>query len=188
MMKVKPPSVRVLLAALLGLLLVPAATSAGTTHAVPTGDTLAVAMTAYNAVPDQTDGNPLVTSIGVYSDPEVVAARSADLGSELPYGTVIEVDAASSSPSCGYGIVGNEIGLRVIADAMNAKMKDKIDILLPQQAKMPSGKTANPAIMLGICNKVTIKVVGHIDTSNMPQSQTELAADLDGAKDLAVAK
>lgn len=187
-MKDSKPSVRVITAALLGLLFIPVATSAGTTHAVATGDTLSVAMTAYNAVPDQTDGNPLITSIGVYSDPNVVAARSADLASKLPYGTVIEIDSTTSSPSCGYGSVGKEIGLRVIADAMNAKMRNKIDILLPQKATMPSGKKANPALVLGICKDVTIKVVGHIDVSNMPRSQAEIALDLDSNSNLAIAK
>lgn len=184
-MKASQPSVRILVTALLGLLFIPLSTSAGATK---DPGTLSVAMTAYNAVASQTDGDPLITASGAYSDPNVVAARSDDLAGELPYGTVIEIESASSTNSCGYGAVGSEIGLRVIADAMNAKMNNKIDILLPQKIKTASGKNVNPAIVLGICKNVAIKVVGHIDISNMPQSQAEIASDLDSSADLAVAK
>lgn len=179
-----PPSVRVLIAALVAVSLMPIVADA---TAVPADKTLKVAMTAYNAVPDQTDSNPLETASGAYSDPNVVAARSSDLAGKLPFGTVIEIDSASSSPSCGYTVVGKKIGLRVIADAMNSKWRNKIDILLPQQVTL-GGKTMNPANVLGICNNVTIKVVGHVSISNMPHTQDELASDLNSSAEVAVAK
>lgn len=180
-----------LVVALLGLLFMPLVTSAGATHASSAAaeppDTMAVSMTAYNAVPGQTDGTPYLTASGAYSDPNVVAARSQDLASELPFGTVIEITAASSSPSCGYGAVSQDVGLRVIADAMNIKMKNKIDILLPEQQKIGK-RTEDPAVVLGICKNVAIKIVGHINVNDMPQTQGELAAALDSSAQLAVAK
>src|SRR4051812_33253604 len=81
--------------------------------------TLTVKMTAYNALPGQTDSTPDRTSIGAYTDPDIVAARSSDLADELPYGTVIEVVPAATStrkdPNCGRETVEDKIGLRVIA-------------------------------------------------------------------------
>jgi hypothetical protein len=117
-----------------------------------------------------------------------MAARSQDLGDELPFGTVVAVEAATSSPDCGYTKVGQLIGLRVIADAMNLKMKNKIDIMFPQKVTTASGKTENPAVVLGICKDVTIQVVGHIDPSNIPHTQGALASMLDQSSGLAVAK
>ena len=43
--------------------------------AAPTLPSYTVTLTAYNAVPAQTDSNPLETASGAYSNPEVVAAR-----------------------------------------------------------------------------------------------------------------
>lgn len=187
-MKAKPPSVRVLTAALLGLLFVPVGVGANASAATSTDETLNVSMTAYNAVPGQTDADPLTTASGAYSDPDVVAARSQNLASELPFGTVIAIEAATSSPSCGYGKVGQLIGLRVIADTMNSKERSKVDILLPQKEVSGTGKTYNPAITLGVCKNVTIKVVGHVAISDMPTTQDELSATIDSSSELAVAK
>lgn len=182
-----------LIAALAAVLLVPAAAGANASGAKTSAQTssdptLTVSMTAYNAVPAQTDSTPDTTSIGAYTNPSIIAARSDDLASELPYGTVIEVESAGSSASCGYGSVGSEIGLRVIADAMNVKEHDKVDILLPQKQTSASGKTENPADVLGLCKDVTIKIVGHINVSDIPQTQGELASALDSSAQLAVAK
>ncbi len=127
--------------------------------------TYTVAMTAYNAVPGQTDGDPTITASGAYSDPDIIAARSRDLADELPFGTVIEVTAASSSPGCGYRAVGDEIGLRVIGDSMNARMHNKIDILFD------SGRTART---LGVCDSVSIRVVGHVAVGDVPHTQEGL--------------
>ena len=52
----------------------------------PTYPTYSVAMTGYNAVPEQTDSDPTTTASGAYSDPDVVAARSVDLADELQIG------------------------------------------------------------------------------------------------------
>jgi 3D (Asp-Asp-Asp) domain-containing protein len=174
-------------AALMGLLFMTgvASADASTTPPLPT---YAVAMTAYNAVASQTDGSPDITASGAFSDPNIMAARSEDLSDELPFGTVIAIEAATSSPSCGYNKVGQLIGLRVIADAMNPKMKNKVDIMFPQKVTTASGKTENPAIVLGICKDVTIQVVGYVDPSNIPQTQGELATLLDQSSGLAVAK
>jgi 3D (Asp-Asp-Asp) domain-containing protein len=142
-----------------------------------------VSMTAYNAVEGQTDGDPYTTAAGVYSNPDVVVARSQDLAMQLPFGTVIRVMGPSGqSPSCGYDAVDDQIGYRIIADTMNVRMHNKIDILLDQKKKVAvgGGRVINPSLALGICDGVTIQVVGHIDISHMPKNQEELAEMLAG--------
>ncbi len=137
--------------------------------------TYSVSMTAYNAVPGQTDDTPYITSIGAYSNPEIIAARSRDLADELPYGTVIEITAASSTVNCGYEVIKDQIGLRVIGDAMNARMVNKIDILFGENhTARARGTTMNSARVLGRCEGVQIQVVGKIDTKQMPKTQAEL--------------
>jgi hypothetical protein len=101
---------------------------------------------------------------------------------------VIAIEAATSSPDCGYDKVGQLIGLRVIADTMNAKEHNKVDILLPQKTTNANGKTENPAVILGVCKDVTIQVVGHVDIASIPGTQAELADALQSSGELAVAK
>lgn len=138
-------------------------------------------MTAYNAVPEQTDSTPTRTAIGAFTDPDIIAARSVDLADELPWGTVIEVTlATTTNPTCGQALVQDQIGLRVIADSMHPRKRNQIDILL-DHAKTVSirGKKMNPAKVLGICKNVEIKVVGRIDPKQMPKNQTELKLALE---------
>lgn len=138
-----------------------------------------VTITAYNAVPSQTDSSPFTTASGAYSNPDIVAARSQDLADELPFGTVVAiVPSATSSPECGYSVVGDDVGLRVIADTMNARMHNKVDILLAHQSA---------ARTLGVCKGMQVVVVGHIDVSHMPKTQADLKALL-GDTDVAIAK
>lgn len=191
-MKSKPPSVRVLIAALVAVFVAPVTAGAGGSPQELASDAAVVpiytvSMTAYNAVPEQTSSHPNVTASGAFSNTSIVAARSQDLGSELPFGTVIEIDSATSSPTCGYGAVGSLIGYRVIADTMNAEWHDKIDILMPQKTTV-AGKASNPARVLGLCHDVSIKVVGHIDVSNMPQNQAQLASSIHSSDEVAIAK
>lgn len=158
--------------------------SAEETPSEPTYPTLTVKMTAYNAVPGQTDSTPTRTSIGAYTNPDIIAARSKDLADELPYGTVIEVVPATSTsprdPNCGREYVHDQIGLRVIADAMNPRIKNTIDILMDHKDLVTvRGKKRNPAKALGMCKNVTIKIVGKIDTKKMPKTQDELKLALD---------
>jgi 3D (Asp-Asp-Asp) domain-containing protein len=141
-----------------------------------------VTLTAYNAVPEQTDSDPFTTASGAYSNPEVVAARSRDLKEELPFGTIIEVSGPSdSSNSCGYHVVAEAIGYRVIADTMNARYTDRIDILFSTKANyiLNDGSTKNAGTILGICPESSVRVVGFVDISNpgnLPETQEELAA------------
>ena len=136
-----------------------------------------VSMTGYNAVPEQTDSDPTTTASGAFSNADIIAARSVDLADELPFGTVIAVTAASSTPNCGIGLVDDLIGLRVIGDSMHARMRNKIDILFDTKVTVRAkGKQMNPALVLGMCKNVQIEVVGHVDIKHMPKSQTELAA------------
>jgi 3D (Asp-Asp-Asp) domain-containing protein len=150
----------------------------------PTYVSHVVSMTAYNAVPGQTDSTPTRTSIGAYTNPDIIAARSVDLADELPYGTVIEIVPVSTSTKpdhkCGREYIHEQIGYRVIADAMNARMRNKIDILLDHKEKVSiNGKKLNPARVFGVCKNVEIRVVGKIDTKHMPKSQNELKLALE---------
>lgn len=152
------------------------------THAMapeaPSQPSFVVTLTAYNAVPAQTDSSPFETASGAYSNPEVVAARSQDLGDELPFGTIIEVDGSdATNTSCGYSVVHPVIGYRVIADAMNVKFTKRIDILLGTKADystMDKGMK-NAAQVLGICKGVTVRVVGFVDINRIPKTQAQLA-------------
>lgn len=170
-----------ILGALMGFLLLSGSTIALPAHAMaPKAHPIeyAVTLTAYNAVSAQTDDSPLETASGVYSNPEVVAARSQDLADELPFGTIIEIRRPSSpEDSCGYSIVAPIIGYRVIADAMNARLTRRIDILFSTKSNytMPDGSVKNAGTILGICNGAAIRVVGHVDIHRIPATQAELA-------------
>lgn len=150
-----------------------------------------VTLTAYNAVVEQTDSNPFETASGAYSNPEVVAARSQDLAGELPFGTIIEVDGSNASKeTCGYGIVAPIIGYRVIADTMNARYTDRIDVLFDTKSNyiMADGSSKNAGMILGICKGIAVRVVGHVNINRIPKTQAELAAIVGGVtkKDLAL--
>ncbi len=151
-----------------------------------------VTLTAYNAVPAQTDSDPLVTASGAYSNPEVVAARSRDLASELPFGTIIEIRGPSSPEyPCGYNIVEPIIGYRVIADTMNARYTDRVDVLFSTASNyiMGDGSVKNAGTILGVCGGTSIRVVGHIDLShpgNLPKTQEQLAAIVNGSSGIAL--
>ena len=143
----------------------------------------AVTMTAYNAVPAQTDSNPTITASGAFANPQVVAARSQDLGKELPFGTIIRIEGPSGKPGadCGYGVVGNDIGYRVIADTMNRKFTNRIDILFGTKDNylLGDGHVLNAANIMGVCPGMRIQVVGFVnisDPAHLPTSQAALAA------------
>jgi 3D (Asp-Asp-Asp) domain-containing protein len=135
-----------------------------------------VTLTGYNAVPEQTDSTPDITASGTFSNPEIIAARSVDLADDLPFGTVIALSYdATSSPKCGFDIVHDIIGLRVIGDSMHARKHDQIDIMFDAADTVTiGGKQTNPAIALGICKNIQVHVVGHIDPKHMPKDQLEL--------------
>lgn len=173
-----------------GMAALPAQAQAPEAPAVP-GYT--VTLTAYNAVPEQTDSDPHVTASGAYSNPEIIAARSRDLAEELPFGTVIEISGASDSQqTCGYDQVKPLIGYRIIADTMNARYTDRIDILFGTESTytFANGTVKNAGVVLGICNGATVRVVGRVDMKNLerlPKTQAELAAMLvTGANTLAL--
>lgn len=160
------------------------AQAAAPTFTLPT---YTVMLTAYNAVPSQTDSTPFETASGAYSNPAVVAARSRDLAEALPFGTIIELDGSTISPdgTCGFGVVARRIGYRVIEDTMNARYTNRIDVLFDTDANYTAanGSVKNAANILGICKGVTIRVVGHIDRKHMPKTQAELAKIVDGKSD-----
>lgn len=139
--------------------------------------TYTVSMTGYNAVPEQTDGDPFTTASGAYSNPEVVAARSVDLKEQLPWGTVIEIIARgdAANPNCGYEVVEEHLGLRVIADSMHPRKRNQIDILLPNEKTIFANKRwVNPAVALGVCKEIEIRIVGKVAIKDIPKTQKEL--------------
>ena len=163
-----------------GALALPARAQAPEAPAQPT---YMVTLTAYNAVPAQTDGDPFVTASGAYANPEIVAARSRDLAGELPFGTIIEIDSSNASKkTCGYDIVAPLIGYRVIADAMHARYTDRVDVLLGAKATYASADKGmkNAAQVLGICGSVAVRIVGHVDINRIPATQAELATIVGG--------
>lgn len=166
----------------MGFLLFTGATLAGPAYAsappapvfVPTYQ---VTLTGYNAVPEQTDDSPFETASGAYTNPEIIAARSRDLASELPFGTIIAIETVADTKNCGYSKVAPLIGYRVIEDTMNARYENYIDVLFAYE----NGR--NPANLLGVCKGVTIHVVGHIKSLNagkLPRSQKDLVAIVKG--------
>lgn len=139
--------------------------------------TLTVRLTSYNAVAEQTDGNPTVTASGVPSNSEVIAARSRDLASTLPFGTVIALYRDDSdTPGCGFKKVEHLIGYRVVADTMNARFTKRVDVELDMADKVQvEGKRMNPSRALGVCSKVSVKVLGRVSLKDIPATQEELA-------------
>lgn len=153
------------------------------TRATDTGP-LSVKLTAYNAVPAQTDSDPSVTASGASSNPEVVAARSVDLAGTLPFGTVIALTrTADDSERCRFAQVEHLIGYRVVADSMHSRKREQIDVLLDTADTVAvHGAETNPAIALGMCDNVTIHVIGRISIKEMPKTQAELRAIVEGGK------
>lgn len=165
-------------------------TGAAGQASAPEFRTYTVSMTGYNAVPGQTDEDPFTTASGAFSHPDIVAARSRDLAEELPFGTVIAIESHAEQHGCGVGEVTQVIGYRVIADTMNARIKNTVDILFDVDEMVTlNDKSVNAARVLGRCDAVTIRVVGNIDISkpsNMPSTQVALAAMV-GASGLGLA-
>jgi hypothetical protein len=159
---------------------------------VPT-NLLSVTLTSYNAVPEQTSPTPNITASGAASNPEVIAARSRGLASELPFGTIIAVlgpTSADDGPYCGYDSVSHLIGYRVIADTTNARFtRPRIDIQLDQKDTVPvGGRLVNPAVALGACTGVQIQVVGYVNPQHIPSTQKALAALVENNQHLAYAQ
>lgn len=159
----------------------------------PATPSYAVTLTAYNAVPAQTDASPLETASGMFSNPEIVAARSQDLAGKLPFGTIIELDGSdiSSGDTCGYSVVAPLIGYRIIADTMNVRYTDRLDVLFDTKSNytQTDGHSMNAANVLGICKGVTFHVVGHVninDVKHLPKTQGELAALIGKTSSLAL--
>ena len=155
--------------------------------------TYSVTLTSYNAVADQTSPTPWITASGAHTNPEVIAARSHGLASQLPFGTIIAIMGPSSAddgPYCGYSSVSRLIGYRVIADTTNARfIAPRIDVQLDQNEKVNiGGKLINPSVALGACTGVQIQVVGYVSPQHIPQTQAALAALVNNSQHLAFAK
>lgn len=141
-----------------------------------------VRVTGYNAVPEQTDSDPFITASGAFSNPEVVAAVSRDLRGALPFGTVIALEASDNLTGqyCGWELVEHFVGYRVIADTMNARHVERVDILFAEDAMVNvrvdgTVKNVNAARALASCGGIKARVVGKIDIKDIPDTQAELA-------------
>ncbi len=150
---------------------------------LPSGPTYSVSMTAYNALPEQTDSDPFTTASGAYSNPEVVVARSVDLAKDLPFGTIIEISAPEKkSNGCGYEFAADQIGLRVVADSMHPRKRNQVDVLLDHERIVNTGtRSLNPAVAMGFCEGVSIRVVGFVPIREIPKTQIELRELVRGA-------
>ena len=144
--------------------------------------TIPVRVTGYNAVPEQTDSDPFTTASGAFSNPEVVAAVSRDIKSQLPFGTVVKLSAPEGATGtyCGWDLVEHLVGYRVIADTMNARHSERVDILFAEDAmvdvRVNGGvKKMNAAKVLASCGGIEVEVVGKLDIKDMPDTQAELA-------------
>ncbi len=160
------------------------AASAPDAKAAVTLPSYTVSMTSYNAVPGQTDGDPMTTASGLRSNSDIIAARSQDLKEELPFGTVIAVEAPDTdSPNCRMNAVDHLIGYRVIGDTMNSRMHNRVDILLDQHDTVKvGGVSMNPSKVLGVCKAVTVRVVGYMRLKDVPKTQEELVKMLNESK------
>lgn len=141
-----------------------------------------VLLTSYNAVEEQTDGNPHITASGLSSNPEVIAARSVDLAADLPYGTVVKLErAAKDSERCQFSKVEPLIGYRVIGDSMHSRKRAQVDVLLnAEDTVLVHGKETNPSVALGMCGGVSITVVGKLKLNDVPSTQEELREIVEG--------
>lgn len=150
-----------------------------------------VTLTGYNAVPAQTDEDPFTTASGAFSNPEVIIARSQDLGEELPFGTIVELDGTEASgPYCGYDTVKPVIGYRIVADTMNARFKNRMDVLFDTKENfiMGDGTTQNASEIMGACLHVTVHPIGRLDGTRpgkFPKTQAELVRLVHGGTALA---
>jgi len=155
----------------------PLAVASTTKIVIPELPTYSVSMTGYNAVPEQTDGDPMTTASGAYSNPEIIAARSLDLADELPFGTVIEIIAqnSTSTPNCGFSVVKKYMGLRVIGDSMHPRKRNQIDVMFHTEPVVrAAGRVVNPAVALGVCKGIEIRVVGKVSIKSIPKTQKAL--------------
>ncbi|MBL1433983.1 hypothetical protein COB87_000175 [Candidatus Wolfebacteria bacterium] len=144
-------------------------------------NTYTVKLTGYNALVAQTDADPFTTASGLYSNPEIIVAKSRDL--DLPFGTVIKISSENRkyTGSCGVEVVSDLIGYRIIGDVTHARKSMQIDVLLDHTKPVNlNGKRINPSIVLGICEGVTIEVVGKIFLNKVPKTQKELTKLIEG--------
>lgn len=72
-------------------------------------------------------------------------------------------------------MVENYVGLRVVGDSMHSRKRNQIDVLFDNYSTVTVGKReVNPAIALGVCSNMTIRVVGSVDIKKIPKTQNQL--------------
>jgi 3D (Asp-Asp-Asp) domain-containing protein len=114
----------------------------------PAQEVLAMRVTAYASVPDETDNTPFITADGSYVHDGIAASNI------LPFGTEIEIPQ----------LFGDKIF--TIHDRMSAKIKNTIDIWMP---------SVQQAIVFGVSH-VKIIVLGTVATIQAAKASQELAS------------
>lgn len=101
----------------------------------PLGTVLRLEATAYTSSPRETDATPFVTATGLRTQLGVLAV-SRDLLKLLPYGTQVRLRDLGSVYGRGVGQFNYLFQGRifVVADTMNPRIRNRVDIWLPDQA------------------------------------------------------
>jgi 3D (Asp-Asp-Asp) domain-containing protein len=96
---------------------------------------LVLEATAYTSSPRETDRTPYVTATGMRTALGVIAV-SRDLLRTLPYGTRVRLKDLGSVQGRGKGRFDYLFQNRVfvVADAMHPRMREKLDVWLPDRA------------------------------------------------------
>lgn len=86
-----------------------------------------VTATVYNAVPSQTDEDPLITATGFEinpNNPQKIIAVSRDLEDIIPLGSVVRIEGTDHD------------GIYRVEDRMHYRWTNKIDILVPDSINL----------------------------------------------------
>lgn len=112
----------------------------GTVKAIPEKPEIksVVTATVYNAVPEQTNSEPLITASGFVIDkdsfPNIIAV-SRDLERKFPMGSKVRISGTSHD------------GIYRVEDRMHKRWRKKIDILVPDSIKTGKWKKVSVVLM-----------------------------------------
>lgn len=138
-----------------------------------------VVLTAYNAAPGQTDGDPNTNAAGTDINHRTQVAVSPDLQEKFPFGTIVKIVGPEKErpTQCGFEAVKDLVGdLRVVTDLTAPKHRKTADVLLPVVNRVaPNGARKTASDVLGHCAQAKIIKVGYVDVRHMPNTAAELA-------------
>lgn len=112
----------------------------GTVKAIPEKPKIrsVVTATVYNAMPEQTNSEPLITASGFVIDkdsfPNIIAV-SRDLERKFPMGSKVRISGTSHD------------GVYYVRDRMHRRWRKKIDILVPDSIKQGKWKKVSVVLM-----------------------------------------